>query len=129
MSGYFSFQKLITTTIVKAVYFLGFIILSTLSITLIVWAGLRLHDANIARQLGWRYVAVGTAGLIIGNIVWRVICEFWMVLFSVLFISPAIANVCPSCSSTSVSARRVVRAGSRKPFRLYTPVIRLTCSK
>jgi len=83
MSGYFSFQKLITTTIVKAVYFLGFIILSTLSITLIVWAGLRLHDANIARQLGWRYVAVGAAGLIIGNIVWRVICEFWMVLFSI----------------------------------------------
>ena len=83
MSGYFSFQKLITTTIVKAVYFLGFIILSTLSITLIVWAGLRRHDANIGRQLGWRYVAVGAAGLIIGNIVWRVICEFWMVLFSI----------------------------------------------
>jgi hypothetical protein len=83
MSGYFSFQKLITPTIVKAVYFLGFIILSTLSITLIVWAGLRLNDANITRQLGWRYVAVGAAGLIIGNIIWRVICELWMVLFSI----------------------------------------------
>ena len=29
--------------------------------------------------------------------------------------SPAMANVCPSRSSTSVSARRVVRAGIRKP--------------
>jgi len=51
MSGYFSFQKLITTSIVRAVYFLGFVILSTLSITLIVWAGLQLHDANIPRQV------------------------------------------------------------------------------
>jgi len=83
MSGYFSFQKLITPTIVKAVYFLGFIILSTLSITLIVWAGLRLNDANITRQLGWRYVAIGAAGLTLGNIIWRVICELWMVLFSI----------------------------------------------
>ena len=32
-----------------------------------------------------------------------------------LFINPAIANVCPSRSSTSVSARREVSAGTRKP--------------
>ena len=38
------------------------------------------------------------------------ICEV-----SVLFISPAMANVCPSCSSTSVCVRRVEMAGTRKP--------------
>ena len=32
-----------------------------------------------------------------------------------LFIRPAIANVCPSRSSTSVSARRVISAGMRNP--------------
>ena len=40
---------------------------------------------------------------------------FDIVLVSVLFISPAIANVCPSRSSTSVSVRRVDSAGMRNP--------------
>ena len=83
MSGYFSFQRLISTSFVKIVYFLGFLILSSLSITLIVWAGLRLNNANISRELGWRYVGYGLAALIVGNIVWRLICEFWIVLFSI----------------------------------------------
>ena len=38
-----------------------------------------------------------------------------IVLVSVLFIRPAMANVCPSRSSTSVSVRRVDSAGTRKP--------------
>jgi hypothetical protein len=83
MSGYFSFEKLISTTAVKVVYFLGFLVLSALSITLIVWASLRLNNANIGRELGWRYVAYGAAALVLGNIVWRIVCEFWMVLFSI----------------------------------------------
>ena len=40
---------------------------------------------------------------------------FDIVLVRVLFINPAIANVCPSRSSTSVSVRRVDSAGTRKP--------------
>jgi hypothetical protein len=68
---------------VKVVYFLGFVVLSSLSITLIVWASLRLNNANIGRELGWRYVAYGAAALVVGNLVWRIVCEFWMVLFSI----------------------------------------------
>jgi hypothetical protein len=83
MSDYFSFHKLITNTIVKTVYFVGFLAISVGAIALIVWAGMQLHDANIARQMGWRYVAIGAAALVIGNIAWRVICEFWIVLFSI----------------------------------------------
>jgi hypothetical protein len=83
MAGYFSFNRMISTTLVKVVYFLGFLALSSLSITLIVWAGLRLNNANIARDLGWRYVVYGGAALIVGNIVWRMICELWIVLFSI----------------------------------------------
>ena len=41
---------------------------------------------------------------------------FCIVEFTELFISPAIANVCPLFSSISVSVRRVLRAGMRKPF-------------
>ena len=40
---------------------------------------------------------------------------FCIVLFTVLFISPATAKVWPSWSSTSVSVLRVVSAGTRKP--------------
>jgi hypothetical protein len=83
MSSYFSFQSLITRSIVKVVYAMGFLVLTAGGIALIVWSGMRLNDANIDQQLGWRYVAVGAAALFVGNLAWRVICEFWMVLFNV----------------------------------------------
>ncbi len=83
MTGYFAFQKFITTSIVKVIYALGFIALTGGGIALIVWSGLRLNAAIIDRQLGWRYVAVGAGALVVGNIAWRVICEFWIVLFSI----------------------------------------------
>jgi hypothetical protein len=101
MAGYFSFQHMISTSVVKVVYFLGFLILSSLSITLIVWAGLRLNNANIGRELGWRYVIYGAVALVVGNIAWRVICEFWMVLFSI--------NEHLSLSSQVVTVRHVQR--------------------
>jgi hypothetical protein len=83
MSGYFSFQRLITTSVVKAIYALGFLILTAAGVTLIVWAGLGLNDANISRELGWRYVGLGAGALVIGNLAWRIVCEFWMVLFNI----------------------------------------------
>ncbi|PYS74283.1 MAG: hypothetical protein DMF69_02195 [Acidobacteria bacterium] len=83
MSGYFSFQRLITTSVVKAIYALGFLILTGGAVTLIVWAGLGLNDANISRELGWRYIAIGAGSLVLGNLAWRIVCEFWMVLFNI----------------------------------------------
>ena len=83
MSAYFSFERMITTSFVKVVYFLGFLILTAGGIGLMVWAGLQLNDATIDRTLGWRYVALGAATLVIGNIVWRVACELWVVLFGI----------------------------------------------
>ena len=83
MSAYFSFERMITPSFVKVVYFLGFLLLTAGSIGLIVWAGLQLNDATIDRNLGWRYVALGAAALVIGNIIWRVACELWVVLFGI----------------------------------------------
>jgi Domain of unknown function (DUF4282) len=83
MAGYFSFDRMITTAFVKAIYLFGFLVLTAGGIALTVWAGLQLHDARIARSLGWRYVAVGAAAIIIGNLVWRVLCELWIVLFGI----------------------------------------------
>jgi hypothetical protein len=81
MGAYFSFERMITTTFVKVIYFLGFVVLTAAGIALAVWAGMQLNDATISRFLGWRYLAAGVALVLIGNIVWRVFCELWIVLF------------------------------------------------
>ncbi len=83
MPGYFSFQKCITNTFVKAVYFLGFLALTAGGIGLAAWAGLRLYEASIPRSLGWYYVAGGAGIVLIGNLVWRGFCEIWIVLFNI----------------------------------------------
>ncbi len=44
---------------------------------------MQLNDATISRSLGWRYVAFGVGLVSIGNILWRVFCELWVVLFGI----------------------------------------------
>ena len=83
MGAYFSFERMITTTFVKVVYFLGFLAITAAGVALAVWAGMQLNDARIDRALGWRYVAAGVGLVVIGNIVWRVFCELWVVLFEI----------------------------------------------
>jgi hypothetical protein len=81
--GYFSFERMITTTFVKVLYFIGFIAITAAGVALALWAGMKLNDATIARDLGWRYVAAGVSTVVFGNIVWRVFCELWVVLFDI----------------------------------------------
>jgi hypothetical protein len=83
MAGYFSFNKMITTSFVKALYFFGFVALTAAGLALTIWAGLRLYQANISSQLGWRYVAIGAGTVIVGNALWRTVCELWIVLFNI----------------------------------------------
>lgn len=83
MGAYFSFERMITTTFVKVIYFLGFIAITAAGVALAVWSGMKLNDATIARSLGWRYVAAGVGLVVLGNILWRVFCELWVVLFGI----------------------------------------------
>jgi len=83
MGAYFSFERMITTSFVKVVYFLGFLAITAAGVALAVWAGMQLNDARIDRALGWRYVAAGVGLIVIGNIVWRIFCELWVVLFGI----------------------------------------------
>ena len=83
MGSYFSFERMITPGFVKVVYFLGFIALTAAGVALAVWASMQLNDATISRSLGWRYVGSGVALVLVGNIVWRVFCELWVVLFGI----------------------------------------------
>src|SRR5262245_55061458 len=82
MGSYFSFERMITKNFVRAFYLLGFLLLTFGGIALATWAGLRLNDASIDRELGWRYVIIGAGAVIVGNLVWRVFCELWIVLFN-----------------------------------------------
>jgi len=82
MAGYFSFDKLITTYLVKTIYFLGFIVLTAGGIALAVWAGMRLQSGALPTRIGEYYIAAGVGALIVGNLVWRVFCENWVLLFN-----------------------------------------------
>jgi hypothetical protein len=83
MSDYFSFRKSITSPFVKTIYFLGFVALTAGGIGFAGWAAMRLYEASIPRGLGWYYLAIGLGILFVGNLVWRVFCEIWIVLFNI----------------------------------------------
>lgn len=83
MAAYFSFERMITTSFVKVAYFLGFLAITAGGVALAAWAGMQLNDARIDRVLGWRYVAAGVGLVVLGNLIWRVFCELWVVLFEI----------------------------------------------
>lgn len=83
MGAYFSFERMITPSFVKVAYFLGFLAITAGGVALAVWAGMQLNDARIDRVLGWRYVAAGVGLVVLGNLIWRVFCELWVVLFEI----------------------------------------------
>ena len=83
MPGYFSFQKLITPRFVKFIYVVGLLAITVGGIGLGVWAGLGLRSATLPTRVGVYYIAIGTGALILGNLVWRVLCEIWIVLFNI----------------------------------------------
>ena len=55
-----------------------------------------LSKATISRELGWRYVLLGVGSIVIGSLVWRVLCEFWIVIFN---LHDELVNVRQSLSS------------------------------
>jgi hypothetical protein len=83
MPGYFSFQKLITPSFVKLIYVVGLLTLTAGGIGLAIWAGLGLRSATMPTRMGVYYVAIGVGAVIVGNLVWRVLCEIWVVLFNI----------------------------------------------
>ena len=82
MAGYFSFRKIITTYFVRTIYALGLILLTFAGIGLAAWAGLRLNAATIPTRTGVYFIAAGAGIALVGNLAWRMICEFWLLLFN-----------------------------------------------
>jgi hypothetical protein len=92
MPGYFSFQKLITPRFVKFIYAIGLLAMTVAGIALAVWAGLGLRSATLPTRMGVYYIAIGASVTIVGNLVWRVLCEIWIVLFSIHNLLGSIAS-------------------------------------
>ena len=82
MAGYFSFRKVITTYFVRTIYALGFILLTSAGLGVATWAGLRLNAETIPTRTGVYYIAAGAGIALVGNLAWRMICEFWLLLFN-----------------------------------------------
>ena len=83
MPGYFSFQKLITPRFVKFIYVVGLLAMTAGGIALAIWAGWGLRSATLPTRVGVYYIAIGASVAIVGNLVWRVLCEIWIVLFKI----------------------------------------------
>jgi hypothetical protein len=83
MPGYFSFQKLITPRFVKFIYAVGLLALTAGGIALATWATLGLRSRTMPTRMGVYYIAIGASVAIVGNLVWRVLCEIWIVLFNI----------------------------------------------
>ncbi|MCK4416668.1 MAG: DUF4282 domain-containing protein, partial [Candidatus Latescibacteria bacterium] len=67
--GFFSFRTMISTTLIKIIYALGMIGLTIGGIVMIVQGAEK-------RQL------IGVALIVFGNLLWRIVCEGWILLFS-----------------------------------------------
>ena len=78
MRTYFSFQKMITGQAIKLLYFIGFVMLTVLGVGLIV-KGFQ----DIQALKGLETFNQGAAVLIAGNLLWRLICELWILFFSI----------------------------------------------
>jgi len=68
MKEFFGFHKMISAIIIKVLYVIGAIVLTIGGI--------------IAPFLDGDYVLPGIAALILGNLIWRIICEGWILVFS-----------------------------------------------
>lgn len=90
MPGFFSFHRMVSTSIIKAAYVIGLMLISIVGL-----AGIGLGTFALIEQLrgeavpnlaiiGQPIVAAvaGAVLLVMGNLLWRLLCEGWILLFS-----------------------------------------------
>lgn len=75
-----NFDKFVAPTLIKIVYWLG-IVGIVLGMLVSMAGALQMMSYNAATGLGSILIAV--IGAAVGLLVWRVICELWIVIFSI----------------------------------------------
>lgn len=73
--GFLSFRTMVSRTLIQIIYVLGALGLSVYGIIVIVKS---LKGSGSGDQ-----ILIGIGILSIGNLVWRIICESWILLFSI----------------------------------------------
>ena len=72
--GFFNFNWMISTYLLQFLYVVGLIVITVVSIYLIV---------NGVEQEQCFSIGLGAVLLIFGNILWRILCELWILFFSI----------------------------------------------
>ena len=81
-TGFFSFRTFISPLLIKLIYILGVIGIVAASIAVALMPADRiLPDVPFSPKV--KSISLSVIILIVGNLLWRMICELWMVLFSV----------------------------------------------
>jgi hypothetical protein len=88
LGSYFSFRYMVTGSLMKVIYTIGLVVI-TGSGGLIILSGFGTMAQGTDRYLGQTMVVAGmftvVSGLFVigvGNLLWRIACETWVVLFS-----------------------------------------------
>jgi len=72
---YFSFKKMISSTLIKIIYVIGAVLITIFGI--VAMFGVLPYSSGIVNVL-W-----GLVILVLGNLIWRVTCEIWIVIFGI----------------------------------------------
>ena len=80
LGSFFNFDKFIAPILIKVVYWIG-IVGIILGALLTIVGALSMLSWNPAQALGTILIALG--GAAVGLLFWRVVCEVWIVLFSI----------------------------------------------
>lgn len=85
--GFFSFRTFLSNDIIKTVYALGMALITIAGAALMAIGVVALSDDSIAGMAAFggavQSLAAGLTLLFLGNLFWRLMCEGWILLFSV----------------------------------------------
>jgi predicted RNA-binding Zn-ribbon protein involved in translation (DUF1610 family) len=83
-SGFFSFRQLITPSIIKFIYIIGMIIIIILGIV-VMFTGMPGSSYGYYRDAGATaaQIFVGILIIVVGNFLWRVLCENIIIIFNI----------------------------------------------
>jgi|SRR2546423_1290438 len=87
MPGYFNFDKLISSSLIKVTYVIGMLCITAGGLAVI---GVSVYNYTAAPPALEQVVMTATiyqvvvalAALTLGDLLWRVVCETWILLFS-----------------------------------------------
>ncbi len=82
VTDYFSFRYMVTPGLIGVIYLLGAVIITAVAIWVLIEGPLNVTGAPLPPS-----APTGRLGavvlLVVGNVAWRVICEFYMVAFRI----------------------------------------------